>query len=1112
MGTVYLARRQSSGQMVAIKTLSIEAPEARERFRREIDTLAKIRHPNIIPVIDAGESQGQPYFVMAYIEGGSLEDMVQASLDHHQRVPSFDQTIRYAQDIAEALAELHKLGIYHRDLKPSNILIDAKNQRAVLSDLGLAKWETANLSLDADSLTKSGQLLGTPGFMAPEQISAKEITSIGPWTDVWGFAATFYFTWTSRPPVIGANLMAILGALASNEIPAAREVNPKCPEWLERLCQACLTYDPKKRLKLSQLQSALRTQGREGLPRRRRPWLAMALGMLLLGLIGTGLWHWLQDQSPPRLVLKSSPEIVSEAFVQLEGQVLDSSPKGLWANDSWIPVASDGLFRAKVKLHEGLNSLVLQAEDRAGLKSQKRTVLVTADLSPPQLQWTRCQFRSLKDTDLVTLEGQLSEPGCQIELGGRSLSCPTRQFRIELPLSSIDARASLNVRDQAGHQLRVPMKTVNDKDKLHKLVRSTPANTLFLLRPGHYDCQLTVNRQLAFLGLGRPEEVILQAQHRWLFKGQARELLFSQLSLHQLGTARVGAQFQGHLRIQSCLLKLEGRTGLRLGHTEQPSELTLTDSQLVKPSNCNIINSTVKCLNTRFQRYSGSLQFQGCQRVRFDRCVLDRTSVEFDGQELSLDHCHIKSGSVVVRSGRAHLVGYSHFSDKWPSFKRRTKQGSVSAQSKSYLSIVASDFSKVDTALSLDSGALTQILGSNFSGHTVLFRLEGQARADCLYGHFIPTLADPSGKDFDLPRWWRFNASQSRLHYDRLIKNPSISEPPPLHRPEPILRSLNTLLPKILQGRFTDTELGEIIQELFKLSRCGDVPEGTRAWLIRVILETPNAKIRDQALRALYPLGITRKHWPRFQLALNRVELEQRAIAALKIVSLLGSQGQDLETKVLSMTRAQKATVRAQALRSLIAITGQPSKHQELCYQALQSPHKDERSAALSGLMRINGLKYKEAILKTLSECLKPKQPVPELADLPFMTALQKNDWRQLLKSHPKRARELLLALSLQGQSALPILEALLTEPSLIDNEDVSQALVHCIAAFGYRAQAQLPKLRQWFLQKRREREFLFMWALSQIQGMDSNALKTFKKTRSPVEQEIIQASFKARR
>jgi Tol biopolymer transport system component len=193
MGAVYLAHDTRLDRPVALKVprLAGLGPDAVERFRREGRAAAALRHPNICPVYDVGEVNGVPYLAMAFVEGQTLAERVRT-------VPLPPATAAaLTRALARALAVAHKAGVIHRDLKPANVMVGPDGEPVVM-DFGLARLGDG----EADRLTGTGDVLGTPAYMAPEQVD-RMAGAVGPATDVYGLGAVLYELLTGRPPFTG---------------------------------------------------------------------------------------------------------------------------------------------------------------------------------------------------------------------------------------------------------------------------------------------------------------------------------------------------------------------------------------------------------------------------------------------------------------------------------------------------------------------------------------------------------------------------------------------------------------------------------------------------------------------------------------------------------------------------------------------------------------------------------------------------------------------------------------------------------------------------------------------------------------------------------------------
>jgi WD40 repeat protein/predicted Ser/Thr protein kinase len=238
MGVVYRARQQGLDRIVAVKVLlraQFAGKEERERFHREAQAAARLKHEGIVSIIDVGEDDGVPWFSMEHIAGKSLEQLVR---EHPMQA---SDAAKCVQSIAQALQHAHENGVLHRDLKPSNILLDEENTPHI-TDFGIARIATS--STTAAQLTRTGQMLGSPGYAAPEQALAG---SAEVRTDVYGLGALLYHLLTGRPPFQGPTLDAILVQLRENEPLSPRKLNPSVPRDLETICLKCLQKAPEAR-------------------------------------------------------------------------------------------------------------------------------------------------------------------------------------------------------------------------------------------------------------------------------------------------------------------------------------------------------------------------------------------------------------------------------------------------------------------------------------------------------------------------------------------------------------------------------------------------------------------------------------------------------------------------------------------------------------------------------------------------------------------------------------------------------------------------------------------------------------------------------------------------
>jgi len=218
MGAVYLARDPQRRSRVAIKVLAegLEDDTDRARFEREVEALTKVgTHPGVVGLASAGTlPDGRPYLAMDYVEGEDLEQVLKRGL-------SPEKVVSYVLQVTSALGYAHELGLIHRDIKPGNILIDADGERALLADFGLARFSGSS---GRERLTMTGEVVGTPAYMAPEQIHPAGYGEPGPYTDVYAVGALLYFALSGRSANGEGSTIMMMANLASGERPAPLSV------------------------------------------------------------------------------------------------------------------------------------------------------------------------------------------------------------------------------------------------------------------------------------------------------------------------------------------------------------------------------------------------------------------------------------------------------------------------------------------------------------------------------------------------------------------------------------------------------------------------------------------------------------------------------------------------------------------------------------------------------------------------------------------------------------------------------------------------------------------------------------------------------------------------
>jgi hypothetical protein len=334
MGVVYKARQLRPRRLVALKMIlaaDYAGSDHAVRFRAEAEAVARLQHPNIVQIHEVGDHQGHAFLTLEYLEGGTLATKLAG------RQMSWKEAARLVETLARAVDHAHQKGIVHRDLKPSNVLYTAEGELKVV-DFGLAKQVGEGSLAPAAAKTRTGAILGTPGYMAPEQASGK---AVGPATDVYALGAILYEALTGRAPFASDNTFDTLLQVVREDPPPPRRFRPKLSRDLETICLKCLQKDPARRYaSAGELAADLRAF-LEGAPikarragrlerfgrwvRRRKEIAYLVVGALAAAcasLLVLGLWsRHAQKPSLPTTTPKITPDIaksdVAERFARL---------------------------------------------------------------------------------------------------------------------------------------------------------------------------------------------------------------------------------------------------------------------------------------------------------------------------------------------------------------------------------------------------------------------------------------------------------------------------------------------------------------------------------------------------------------------------------------------------------------------------------------------------------------------------------------------------------------------------------------------------------------------------------------------------------------------------
>ncbi|MBL8866293.1 MAG: protein kinase, partial [Planctomycetia bacterium] len=283
MGVVYAAADEQLDRRIALKVMAPQLaanPVAKDRFLREARAAARVEHDNIVPILEVGEDRGIPFMAMPLLRGRTLDERL------GEGTPNLDEALAIARGTVDGLAAAHDRGLIHRDIKPSNLWLETNDdgsfRRVRLLDFGLARQET-----DADRVTKSGTILGTPAYMAPEQARGEAVDARA---DLFSLGCVLYRMVTGQNAFRGSDTYSLLTSLAMDRPKAPSELNADIPHSLSHLIMGLLEKDAKRRPasarvvrdRLAEVASAVPASA----PRRGRAMPIAAIALSLIGLVG----------------------------------------------------------------------------------------------------------------------------------------------------------------------------------------------------------------------------------------------------------------------------------------------------------------------------------------------------------------------------------------------------------------------------------------------------------------------------------------------------------------------------------------------------------------------------------------------------------------------------------------------------------------------------------------------------------------------------------------------------------------------------------------------------------------------------------------------------------
>jgi serine/threonine protein kinase/WD40 repeat protein/Leucine-rich repeat (LRR) protein len=471
MGIVYKARQISLNRIVALKMIvsgEFASKEAVDRFYSEAKAAALLDHPGIVPIFEVGEYEGKHFFSMVYVEGSSLA----SKLSDGPLEPL--QSARTMLEVARAVHYAHEQGVIHRDLKPSNILLDLQG-RPRITDFGLAK----HLS-ETSGITVSGQVLGTPSYMPPEQ-AAGQIVTIGPASDVYALGAILYSLTTGRPPFHSATSIDTLRQVVEKEPVAPRQLNSVIPRDLETIILKCLEKSLPRRYGSAKLLAEELQRFVEGRPIVARPISRVAK-----------TWRWCQRN--PSVASLASLVILLLACVSLISAISYVREAALRVKQEQLTLSERKAKEEERKAKEnaiGAEHIAEQEKEKAkASEALTRRNLYVSDAARISNLIKEQNF----DRAQTLLKRHIPKPTDKEDLRGFDWFYNWRQLNREL--ASYDFKKSVEVMDLSADEKTLAVGCEGGRAYLLNLESGKLLDAVFAIDDKHWS-------NLAFVGDGR---------------------------------------------------------------------------------------------------------------------------------------------------------------------------------------------------------------------------------------------------------------------------------------------------------------------------------------------------------------------------------------------------------------------------------------------------------------------------------------------------------------------------------------------------------------------------------------------------------------------------------
>ncbi|MDF1664117.1 MAG: protein kinase [Planctomycetota bacterium] len=598
MGVVYKGIQEATGAEVVMKTLLKDRMswEGAVRFEREAQVLAQFSHGNIVPIREFGKHQESPFIVMGFIPGRDLGQVMRASFKSEPL--SLSWILAKFKSLAKALAVCHEKGIVHRDLKPSNIMIEEETERPVIIDFGLA---AVTEGLDGQSLaelTKTGAMIGTPAFMAPEQFDNKSAEKISDKADVWGLGATLFFCLTGQPPFVGDTPFAIYKKIIDEQAPLPSTFNKDLPPWIDTLCQEMLSRQAEQRPSMAQVSAALENSQWSA----KKPITICVVTLAILAVVLVGLWIYSTNEdgtrpttpewTPEEHILHSKDlndqtnVFTREAELSLTFRSQDENPGQLVALNTVTKEKARGQlqngnsYRISFTLKTGRNQFIVKAIDRFKNVSKAKVISSVRDVQAPKIiDWSlpeKIGLKSLAGPLQFKVSGTLNEDGCKVFFGSKEARVKGRTFSLNITLKESQPTLNLTIQDRVRNSTVVPIPvcivsikegTIHTHKTIRSALRKAPEARRIFVRPGKYRDSLRLSKSIDIFATESPPAVIIAPSRGSaieidpLAQSSRIHLRGIQLKLPDSSKDYLLKVVTGSLTLQNCILR-SGRGGI----------------------------------------------------------------------------------------------------------------------------------------------------------------------------------------------------------------------------------------------------------------------------------------------------------------------------------------------------------------------------------------------------------------------------------------------------------------------------------------------------------------------------------------------------------------------